>query len=200
LTGQDQWKADFPSGTLVSALNEQELLAVPRDGAAELIEITTGKRTRLEPIPADRKGRRIESYGLADDDHIYFMANVQDSSGFHHYGESLPSIRANGVIYAWNRSDGKLAWQQDIKNQNLVVDRFRSLPVLLFVTRSWKQKGNVSYGTLSLQAVHKKSGKVLHNSTMPSMYSGFHSLDVNLSEPSIELKSYNMRMRLVPKT
>lgn len=199
LTGQDRWRADFPAGALVTLLDENELLVVPRDGKAERIDVASGKRMPLEAIAADdMKGRRIESFGLTDDDHIYFVANVMDVTGFHHYGESLPSVRANGVIVAWNKSDGKLAWRQEVKNQNLVVDRFRSMPVMLFVTRSWQQKGNVSFGTLSVQAIHKQSGKVLHNSTSPSMYSGFHSLDINLSEPCIELKSYNLRMRLVP--
>ena len=123
---------------------------------------------------------------------------MPDTAGFHHYGESLPSVRANGVIHAWKKSDGKLAWRHEVKNQNLVVDRFRSVPVLLFVSRSWNPRGNMNIQTLSIQAIHKQTGKVLHDSTMPSMYSGFHSLDVNLSEPSIELKSYNLRMRLVP--
>jgi outer membrane protein assembly factor BamB len=199
LSGEDRWKVEFPPNALVTQLDENELLVVPRDGKAERIDVASGKRTALEPIVADdMKGRRIESYGLTDDDRIYFVANVMDSTGFHHYGESLPSVRANGIIIAWNRSDGKIAWRQEVKNQNLVVDRFRSVPVMLFVTRSWQQKGNVSFGTLSVQAIHKQTGKILHNSTSPSMYSGFHSLDVNLSEPSIELKSYNLRMRLVP--
>ncbi len=197
LSNEDRWKLEFPSGTLVTSLDQNELLVVPPDGKVERIDIASGKRSPLEPLPAeDAKVRRTESYALCDDDHIYFLANTADKAGFHHYGENLPSVRANGTIHAWNRSDGKLAWRQEVENQNLVVDRFRSVPVLLFVTRSWKQKGN--YGTLSVQAIHKQTGKVLHNSTMPSMYSGFHSLEVNLSEPSIELRSYNLRMRLVP--
>lgn len=199
LTGEDRWKAEFPSKSLVSALDDDELLVVPPDGKVERVEIASGKRTPLEPINFNTlKGRRTESFAMIDDDHIYFIANVQDTTGMHHYGESLPSVRANGAIFAWNRSDGKLAWRQDVKNQNLVIDRFHSSPVLLFVSRSWKQKGNLNYGTLSIQAIHKKSGKVLHNTTTPSMFTGFHSLEVNYSEPSIELKSYNLRMRLVP--
>jgi hypothetical protein len=52
---------------------------------------------------------------------------------------------------------------------------------------------------LNIQAIHKQTGKVLHKSSSPSIYGGgFHSLDVNLSEPSIEFKSFNQRMRLVP--
>ena len=199
LTKTDQWKIEFSPGSLVSTLDDDELLVVPLDGKAERIEIATGRRSPLDPLGASALHvRRAESFALADDEHIYLLVNTLDNSGMHHYGESLLSVRAHGTVYAWNRADGKLAWKQDVKQQNLVVDRFRSLPVLLFVSRSWKPKGNMSYGTLSIQAIHKQSGKVLHDSTTPSMYSGFHSIQVNASEPSIELKSYNLRMRLVP--
>ena len=199
LTKTDHWKIEFPPGSLVSTLDNDELLVVPLDGKAERIEIATGRRSPLDSLGAnDLQGRRAESFALADEEHIYLLVNRPDNSGVHHYGESLLSVRAHGAVYAWNRANGKLAWKQDVKDQNLVVDRFRSLPVLLFVSRSWKQKGNMSYGTLSIRAIHKPSGKVLHDSTSPSMHSGFHSLQVNASEPSIELKSYNLRMRLVP--
>lgn len=199
LTKSDHWKIEFPSGSLVSTLDDDELLIVPQDGKVERVEVATGRRSPLDSLDANAmQGRRGETFALADDEHIYLLVNTLDNSGVHHYGESLLSVRAHGAIYAWNRADGKLMWKQDVKHQNLVVDRFRSLPVMLFVSRSWKQKGNMSYGTLSIQAIHKQSGKVLHDSTTPSMYSGFHSIQVNASEPSIELKSYNLRMRLVP--
>jgi hypothetical protein len=199
LEQSDRWRFEFPGGTLISPIDASELLVVQPDGHAARIDIHSGKKTDLDPAPRDDlKGRRIDSYALADAEHIYYVANVNNPTGFH-YGESLPSVRAHGRIYAWNRSDGKLAWTQDVQNQNLVVDRFRSIPVLLFVTRSWNMKGNINFGTLNIQAIHKQTGKVLHKSSSPSIYGGgFHSLDVNLSEPSIEFKSFNQRMRLVP--
>lgn len=198
LTREDRWTAEFSPGTLVSVLSPEEILVVPRDGKVERLEIATGKRTSLEAIPTEfNKGPRTASFALADEEHLYFMANTPDTR-FDHYGESLPSVRANGIIHAWNRSDGKLAWRQEIKNQNLVVDRFQTVPVLLFVTRSWKDRGNANFGILSIKVVDKKSGAILHDSSSPSIYNGFHSLDVNLSEPAIELKSYNQRIRLVP--
>lgn len=197
-SNEDRWKMEFPSGSMVTLLDPDELLVVSPDGKVERIEIASGKRTSLESVPAvDMKGR-IESFAIADDDQIYFVCNVRDTGGNHHYGESLPSVRAHGTIHAWKRSDGKLAWRQEVKHQNLVVDRFRAVPILLFVSRSWKQKGNMNYGTLSIQAIHKQTGKVLHDSTTPSNYSNFHSIEINMSEPSIDLKSYNLRMRLIP--
>lgn len=197
LSGEDRWKMEFPSASIVTALNQDELLVVPPDGKVERVQIHSGKRTTLDPIPAT-KVRRAESFALMDDDRVYFVANVPDTAGFHHYGESFPSVRANGEIYAWDRATGKLVWHQEVKNQNMVVDRFRAMPLLLFVSRSWKQKGNMSYGTLSVQAIHKRTGTVLHDTTIPSMGSGFHSLYVNNSDPSIEMRSYNLRMRLIP--
>ena len=193
------WKAEFPSQSFASPLDDDEVLVLPPDGAPERIEVATGRRTPLEPLPANSpKPRPGDTFAVADDHHIFLIVNTPDNSGVHHYGESLLSVRAHGIVSAWNRADGKLTWQQEVKHQNLVVDRFRSLPVMLFVSRSWKQKGNLNYGTLSIQAIHKQSGKRLHDSTTPSIYGGFHSVHVNASEPSIELKSYNLRLRLIP--
>ncbi len=203
LTKQVSWKIEFPPQAFVSPLDDDELLVVPKDGKShpERVEVSTGRRSLLEPLPANAlSNHRGDIFALADDDHVYLLVNGRDTSGVHYYGDNLLSIRVHGVVYAWNRSDGKLAWRQEVKNQHLVVDRFNSSPVLLFVSRSWKQKGNLSYSTLSIHAIHKQSGKTLHNSTTPTMYGGgFHSIQVNPSEPSIELRSHNMRMRLVPE-
>ena len=199
VTKSEVWKVEFPALSLASPLDDEEILVLPPDGALERIEVATGRRTPLEPLPATSpKARHGETFAIADDHHIYLVVNTPDNGGGHHYGESLLSVRVHGTVSAWNRADGKLAWQQEVKHQNLVVDRFRSLPVMLFVSRSWKQKGNLNYGTLSIQAIHKQTGKRLHDSTTPSMYGGFHSVQVNASEPSIELKSYNLRLRLIP--
>ena len=202
LTKQVTWKIEFPPQAFVSPLDDDELLVVPKDGKSppERVEASTGRRSPLEPLPANALSKHGgDIFALADDDHIYLLVNGRDNSGVHYFGDNLLSIRVHGVVYAWNRSDGKLAWQQEVKNQHLVVDRFRSTPVMLFVSRSWKQKGNLNYSTLSIHAIHKQSGKTLHSSTTPTMYGGgFHSIQVNPSEPSIELKSHNMRLRLVP--
>lgn len=197
-TRQERWRYEFPASSLVSLLSPEELLLVEPSGKAERILVANGTRSPLESVrEADMKLRRTEPYALADADNVYLIINTPEKSGFQHYGESLPSIRVNGIVMAWRRSDGKLAWRQEIENQNLIVDRFRSVPLMLFIARSWNPRGNLNYGTLSLLTLHKRSGKTLFKSTIPSMYSGFHSLDINLAEPSLELKSYNLRMRLV---
>ena len=200
VTDSTSWKLEFPPGTAVSPLGEDEVVALLADGQVQRINVATGQMTSLESITGKTLDRRQEKYLLADDDRIYLIVNSQDS-GLQTYGENLASIRMNGTIYCWNRTGRQFAWPPvELKHQNLVVDRFSTIPVLLCVSRSWKPRGrvNLGIGTLNIAAVHKQTGKILINAEIPSAYSGFQAVGLNPDEPSIDLKSYNMRMRLVP--
>ena len=170
------------------------------DGQVQRIDVATGQINALESIPGKKVERPQERFLLSDDDRIYLIVNSQDS-GHQTYGENLASIRLNGTIYCWNRVGRQFAWPPlEIKHQNLVIDRFSTLPALLCVSRSWKPRGpaNIGIGSLNITAVHKQTGKMLINAEIPSAYSGFHAVGINPGEPSIDLKSYNMRLRLVP--
>ena len=200
VTDSTKWKREFPPGTLVSPLGEDEVVALLTDGQVQRIDVATGQINALESIPGKKVERPQERFLLSDDDRIYLIVNSQDS-GHQTYGENLASIRLNGTIYCWNRVGRQFAWPPlEIKHQNLVIDRFSTLPALLCVSRSWKPRGpaNIGIGSLNITAVHKQTGKMLINAEIPSAYSGFHAVGINPGEPSIDLKSYNMRLRLVP--
>ena len=194
------WRMEFPAGTLVSRLGDDEVVALRTDGQVIRIDVATGRAINLESIPAKKAGQRNEKYLISDDDRIYLIVNSRDQ-GHQTYGESLASIRMNGTLYCWGRKQNTFMWPPcEVKHQNLVVDRFSNLPVLLCVSRSWKPRGriNVGTGTLNITAIHKQTGQKLIDSEIPSAFSGFHAVSFNVEEPSIDLKSYNMRMRLVP--
>lgn len=205
ISGTTQWQLKMEPRTFVSPLGEDEVIAVSPDGTVQRIDLATGRATAMAPIPAmapvparrNDRPRPAENYLLADDDRIYLITNTMDNSA-QPYGESLASIRMNGVVFAWSRQDNRLLWQKTVKQQNLVVDRFSKMPVLLFVSRSWKQTGRLSVSSLNVAAIHKQTGTMLIDSKTPSVYSGFHALSINAEEPCIELKSYNLRMRLLP--
>lgn len=197
---QTRWRIEFPAGTLVSPLGDNEVVAIKTDGQILRIDVATGGTINLESIPGKKTGPRTEKYLFADADRIYLIANSRDQ-GHQTYGESLASIRLNGTLYCWSRKLNTFMWPPcEVKNQNLVIDRFSTLPVLLCVSRSWKPRGriNVGTGTLNITAIHKQTGQKLIDSEIPSAFSGFHAISFNVEEPSIDLKSYNMRMRLVP--
>ena len=200
VTAVTKWKLELPPKTLVSPLGTDEVVALFNDGRLQRIDIVTGRTTDLQAIGTDKLSLRREKYLLADEDQIYLIVNSSDT-GAYSYGENLASIRLSGTVYAWNRNDNSKIWEREVRHQNLVVDRFSTLPVLLCVSRSWKpQRGraNLGVGTLNITAVHKQTGKLLIEAQIPSSYSGFHAVNFNAEEPSIDLKSYNMRMRLVP--
>ncbi len=197
-----QWQLELAGGTLVSPLGQDEVVAALSDGQVQRIDVATGKVTAFEAAPAEANSAKKaaanrEKYLLADDDRVYLIVNSPDNAN-QSYGESLTSIRVHGTVLAWSRQDHHFLWKRSIDRQNLVIDRFSAMPVLLFVSRSFKPRPRTDIGSLNIAAVDKQTGQLLINSKIPSIYSGFHALSINAEEPSIELKSYNARLRLVP--
>jgi hypothetical protein len=203
LTGEERWKQDFGARTQIGLVNDELAIAVdvpsgtrhsPRGVA--LVRLSDGERHTLAPVVLDSTEGGLQA--LADDERVYLVANKGDGSGYH-YGDSLSTIAVDGIVCAWDRTTGELLWSRKVADQNLVLDRFGPSPMLLFVSRTWKQKGNASLTILNLLAVSKQTGKTLHESSTPSMYGGFHSLTVRDAEDLVELSSYNLRLRLVPQ-
>ena len=195
------WHLEYPAGTVVSPLGTSEVIVARADGQVERVNAATGKVSLMEAVPKSpggpkRPGQLQEKYLLADDDRIYLIANEPDLKN-HWFGESLASVRTHGTIYTYSRRDNRLLWSQPIDHQNLVVDRFSAMPVLLFVSRSLRQQ-RPDIGALNVKVLHKQTGRILLDTKIASTYSGFHALDVKPEVPSIELKSYNGRLRLLP--
>jgi len=195
----NQWQLEFQGRAVVSPLGENEVVVVLSDGQVQRIDVASGAVADLDSILFKKNALPVERYLLADDDQIYLITNTMDN-GSHTFGESLNSIRVNGTIQAWNRADNKLCWPNPVKvsHQNLIVDRFQNMPVMLFISRTWRRRGRANMGSLNVIAIQKQSGKSLLDSKVPSVYSGFHAINIHPDEPSIELRSYNVRMRLIP--
>jgi outer membrane protein assembly factor BamB len=198
LTQTDVWKQEFGAGALFAALSDEEILAVQSSGAVELVDAASGAKRAFSGLATKDLQSRSECYALADEERIFLIVNRQANGGYHHFAESLPSIRVHGTIFAWNRRTGDLAWKQSLSNQHLITERLRNSPVLLFCSREWKQRGNVNFSQLSLAVIHKQTGKMLHDSSTPMMYSGIHSMAILPKEQALELRSYNLRLKLVP--
>jgi hypothetical protein len=197
------WQREFPAGTVASPLGQDEVVVAQPDWQIRRIDVGTGQISALEApfaeaIPSSKSGLFLEKYLLADDDRIYLIVNRVDADR-NTSPEGLASIHVNGWIFAWNRQDNRLLWHNAITSQNLVVDRFSKLPVLLFVSRSWRHRGRMNMnGSLIVAAIHKQTGQTLINKKEPAAYSAFHAMSFNAEDHSIELKSYNLRLRLVP--
>lgn len=203
LTGRDLWRQDFATRTEVGILDDDWLIAVDPLPAARtakrgvtLVRCEDGERRTLAPLALNVSD--AEFFPIADAERVYLVANHGDGNTYH-YGDSLTTLPVNGTVCCWDRTTGELLWTREVADQNLVLERFAPLPVLLFLTRNWKQRGNSSFTLLNLLAVEKRTGKILHESSTPSPFGGFHSLTLREQESTIELTSYNQKLRLIPQ-
>ncbi len=192
------WRREYGPKTVFALLDEEELLAVQPTGAVELIDIRTGELRSFDPLAAKELQGAVECSAVVDDERLFLVVNRHESGGYYNFGESLSSMPVHGAVFAWQKRTGKFLWKQSVARQNLILDHFRSSPLLLFCTREWKQKGNANFSLLHLLALQKQSGKVLHDSSVPTMHNGFHSVGISFTEPSVELKAHNLRIKLTP--
>lgn len=203
VTGEERWRQDFAAKTQIGLMNAEWAIAVdaPSGGrtaprSVALVRLSDGERHTLAPVAFESTEGGL--FAIADDERAYLVANKGDGSQYQ-YGDNLATIAVDGAVCAWDRTTGELLWQRKVADQNLVLDRFSAAPMLLFLTRTWKQKGNASLTILNLLAVGKQTGTTLHESSTPSMFGGFHSMAVHDAEDLVELSSYNLRLRFVPQ-
>ncbi|HEV8003939.1 MAG TPA: hypothetical protein VGP63_29000, partial [Planctomycetaceae bacterium] len=98
---------------------------------------------------------------------------------------------------AFNLQDGKLAWTNTrIPAQNLVLDFLGDSPVLIFAGRQLVRSGEFGHWSFNLLVLDKRTGHQVLKTTDPSA-SNFKTLEVNMAEKYIELRSFNQRLRLM---
>lgn len=198
VTGAERWAVTFNDPGLLGLLSPDQAIFAQTSGNVQLIDVATGATQTFEAGMKFSLMEASEVHVLADGERLYLLINSGDGRRFDHYSESVPSIEMHGVVVCWDRATGKRLWKRDVKKQHLVVEHFRASPVLLFVARSWVTKENLNYTLLNLLAVDKATGDVLHKSSLPTMFNGFHSMKVLPQNRAVELRSYNYRIRLVP--
>lgn len=196
LTGGEIWKAEMPSGTQFTSLGPEQLIALKSDGRIEVLDLVTGKQQALGQVDAADLKNRAETYAFQDDQRIYVLVNHPRRPQQFSFGEEISTLPANGVLAAFDRATGAPLWKEKVQNHTLVVPHLSQSPVLTFSTRNYVRKGNFSYWHLKLLVLDKQTGRKLLESTTPTN-SGFRSLDVNMADRFVELKSYNERLRFV---
>ncbi len=132
---------------------------------------------------------------MQDFETIYLVVNDQQNRSY--FPSDFPSIQMHGLLHAIDRKTGQLRWKQEIRNQNLIVDRLDHSPIVLLYARKYERKGNLHIWSLECQAVDKITGRLVLNTSIGTQ-SGFQEVLVNLPRHFVELRSYNERIRLTP--
>jgi|GEM_PF-572190 len=195
LTKKDHWKHGFPNGAYFTLIDGDFLAALRKDGTFALLDLENGRLTELGKLDDSELKSRSGVYVIADRDNVYLLSNKTTRSGSY-YSLGLPFVRVNGTVFAFDRRNGKRLWKQTVANQNLVISQFDHSPVMTFAMRTHVRKGQLSYWSLGVVAIDKKTGRKLIDTKSP-FNSSFQSVDVNLADRYIELRSYNSRIRLI---
>jgi outer membrane protein assembly factor BamB len=173
------------------------------DGKLAAFDPETGKPLPLGEVPAELLARRSEAYLLSDAATTYVVVN-SGNGGSHFYQAEIPSAAVDGEVLAFDRASGDLRWRREVPNQRLLVEEFGHSPVLLFAFSDNRppQKAGRPAWRMDLLALDKRTGEpVLDETCYLNQPPYIRDLTVNPERRSIELGSFNVRLRLqaVPK-
>jgi outer membrane protein assembly factor BamB/tetratricopeptide (TPR) repeat protein len=198
LTLHETWRAEYPGGTSLTLLDPLNMLAVSSAGEIELVDLLTGVRRTLADKYSPEQLRLGDTFAVADRDRLYLIRSSQHRAYSVQFPEGFQrSLNVGGPITAFNLRDGKLAWSNSrIPSHNLVLDFFNDSPLMVFAGRQLVKNGEFGHWSFNLMVLDKRTGAVVLKATDPSA-SNFKTLEVNMAEKYIELRSFNQRLRLM---
>jgi outer membrane protein assembly factor BamB/tetratricopeptide (TPR) repeat protein len=174
-TGKDLWKQHFRAGTIMIASEEPDLAgAIEQDGKITVVNLRQRKVVLVSRITADHMKNLNQAHLLADGQSVYvalytsnpttppqIWSNLQANTG-------LRGLSVNGAVYAFDHRTGRIRWFNTVENEQLVLEQWRDMPVLLFTSRFFVNPNGMrgfnpnQFGTIGIEAYDKTSGKVLY--------------------------------------
>jgi outer membrane protein assembly factor BamB len=198
VTLHESWRVEYPGGTNLTLLDQHQMLAVSSDGKLEQVDLITGERRALQDsYPADQL-RAGDTFAVTDRERLYLVRSSQRRSYTVQFPEGFQrSLNVGGRITAFNLRDGKHAWTNSrIPSHNLVLDFLADSPVMIFAGRQLVRSGEFGHWSFNLLVLDKRTGHVVLKTTDPSA-SNFKTLEVNMADKYVELRSFNQRLRLM---
>ena len=198
LERRDRWSAEYPSGSYLALMDDDYLAALKPDGHLDLLDLETGKTQTMQGVTEDDLKSKTEVRVLSDHDNVYLIINrKRDNNRYYYYNDgNMATVPVNGSIFAWNRETGQFLWQEKVADQKLVLMHFTHSPLLVFYTRMYKRVDNFGFYATNTLALDKFTGKKRVEVSAPTNYSGFQTYDLSLKERTLEMKSYQSRIRI----
>ncbi|HUG89428.1 MAG TPA: PQQ-binding-like beta-propeller repeat protein, partial [Planctomycetaceae bacterium] len=194
--GKERWKVEFPNNTSFALLDEAWLTALRSSGELELLNLETGETRKLGSVDPRELKAKTSLYTIADHERVYLVINERRQGNRYYYGDNMPSLEVNGTITAFDRQSGQRLWSQQVLGKRLVHAELTHSPILVFSSRMYESGNMFGMWNTSLLALDKRTGRKLAEDESASNYSGFQWMTLNMSERYVELRSYNMLVRL----
>ena len=213
VSGKDLWKHDLPGegGWVVKCDDPNYAGYVSAAGDIAVFAVEDGKevfRAKVdEAKKVDQLAKVTEAVLFADGERFFVALNKPHENNMRFgynpvFGQSIRSVRVNGVMYAFDRKTGRKLWNtaEQLEDMNVALDQFADLPLIFAAANQMKMNAN---GGLEGQqqrfaAIDKVSGKLKFHRTgaMGNQYSAI------LPDPktgNIEvITSGGQRVRFVP--
>jgi outer membrane protein assembly factor BamB len=196
---RDLWTQEYPSGTYLSLMDDNYLVALKPTGDVDLLDLETGDIEPMQGVSEEDLKTKTEVRCVSDHANLYLIINRKRQSNryFSYYSDgNMPGIPVNGTVFAWNRDTGKFLWKQEVTDQQLMLMHFTHSPLMIFNTQTYKQVENISFAVMNTLAVDKFTGRVQVDASAPSNYSNFRTYDLNLGQRTMEFRSYQLRLRI----
>lgn len=205
-SGKTVWQRKFaraanegpPKATLIG---QEAVAVVEASGRFSLFDLPSGRTLIDAPIGPEPQVEAI--YVLPSrDQYTLVVSRTWRNNRNGIYISSVPGGTNNplidGRVYGFDRTSGKLVWEQDVETQGLLLDQPAELPVLVFASRVYQRgipgrpQSQTFYPVLCLD---KRTGAVLHEERVASHFGSFevsgdpdnHQVALRLLRESIQM-------------
>jgi hypothetical protein len=226
LAGKDIWSKSFDPRAVRLRTEDPDLTGVIEpDGKLTVLNAITGQQMLQANVLQGRiKALDIKSLHdplLLQDKQRYYLALNNPVDGAlvaggvigNNFNNGLRCAVVNGWFLAFEKADGKgmfdkaertwkkgdLAWHsyKPIANQMIVLEQFKSLPVILFSSRynQLLQKGNLGSRWVTLtQSIDKETGRMIYDppDLLPSNSAPYYqSFNIDMKAGTINMVGFN---------
>ncbi len=192
-----RWSLELPRKTLASVLSGNRLSLVDPQGELQLCDLETGVLRSCGRVPTSALRSHTQIYTIPTYDQLLVVTHRDDKFPNDRSIDTFASMRVSGTMYSFDLTTGQEQWKQPVSGLHLVLDQLDHSPVVLCLSRTIEQNGS-SWKWLLL-AIDRQHGQIVHQSEA-QVQANFHQISVNMADEVVELKTYNDRLRLAPKS
>jgi outer membrane protein assembly factor BamB len=226
LEGKDVWKREFKGGSVVLKSEDPKFAGVIEpDGNVTVIDLNSQQEVLRGAIDPKHIAKADAVY-LLDDAHNFYLAingpkdannnpampgmpgmpagmvaNLGMQPGLMP-GSGMRSLPVDGHFYALDRQTGKMRWHSPVQHQQVVLEHFRDMPIVMFTARPGMDNnmmggrmrfnnGNVQ--NTSVKSIDKRTGKLLIDEDVGNN-AMFHALNMDLRTGKIELLGQQVKV------
>lgn len=207
ISGKNLWTKSYAKDAKLTRCYDNRFVGIVEPkGSFELIRATSGEsafKTRLEAsvVEGSGAGNFDSPTVLIDEERVYLVTNNPRNAArnVYFYGQQgIRMISLNGPMICFDRASGAFKWftKNQFENQQLVLDRFAEMPVLLAAVNGYDQ--NTGVQSCEVIALDKSTGKVKFRDNRLSPNGPFQSLELDAKTGNFELKRYDTKIVISP--